>query len=195
MAPASRLCLGIRKDQQIAGETPALRNRRGSSDRLRVRREFSVRRVYSNRQEKQPKERFLTIGSQGIAMKTRFIVAWFLTCSVLCAAGPLFAHHSSSSYDMEHQVNMKGVVSNVEWTNPHVFIFLDVKDDNGSADEWRVEGNSPNMLTRVGWKKEMIKAGDTLVVNGAPAKNGSKIMRLISVTLASGQKLDGQGFK
>jgi hypothetical protein len=128
-------------------------------------------------------------------MKTRFIVAWILACSVLWASGPVFAHHSSSSYDMEHQVNMKGVVSNVEWTNPHVFIFLDVKDDNGSIEEWRVEGNSPNMLTRVGWKKEMIKAGDTLAVNGAPAKNGSKIMRLISVTLASGQKLDGQGFK
>jgi hypothetical protein len=96
---------------------------------------------------------------------------------------------------MEHQVNMKGVVSNVEWTNPHVFIFLDVKGGEGAVEEWRVEGNSPNMLTRVGWKKEMIKVGDSLVVNGAPAKNGSKIMRLISITLSNGQKLDGQGFK
>jgi hypothetical protein len=128
-------------------------------------------------------------------MKMRLAASWILALSVLVASRPVFAHHSSSSYDMDHQVNMKGVVSNVEWTNPHVFIFLDVKDDNGSVEEWRVEGNSPNMLTRVGWKKEMIKAGDTLVVNGAPAKNGSKIMRLISVTLASGQKLDGQGFK
>jgi len=90
---------------------------------------------------------------------------------------------------------MKGVVSNVEWTNPHVFIFLDVKDEMGNAEEWRIEGNSPNMLTRVGWKKEMIKPGDQLLVNGAPAKNGSKIMRLISITLANGQKYDGQGFK
>ena len=90
---------------------------------------------------------------------------------------------------------MKGVVSNMEWTNPHVFIFLDVKDDGGKVEEWRVEGNSPNMLVRVGWKKEMIKAGDELVVNGAAAKNGSKNMRLISLTLANGQKFDGQGFK
>jgi hypothetical protein len=96
---------------------------------------------------------------------------------------------------MEHPVNMKGVVSNMEWTNPHVFIFLDVKDDSGKVEEWRVEGNSPNMLVRVGWKKEMIKAGDELVVNGAAAKNGSKNMRLISLTLANGQKFDGQGFK
>ena len=123
-----------------------------------------------------------------------------LTFAIVLLAGllvspPLSAHHSSSSYDMEHQLNVKGVISNVEWTNPHVFIFLNVKDDAGNVEEWRVEGNSPNMLTRVGWKKEMLKAGDTLQVNGAPAKNGSKVMRLISLTLADGQKFDGQGFK
>jgi hypothetical protein len=128
-------------------------------------------------------------------MKNRLGVAFLLFTFAILISRPLFAHHSSSSYDMEHPVNMKGVVSNVEWTNPHVFIFLDVKDDNGSVEEWRVEGNSPNMLFRVGWKKEMIKAGDQLVVNGALAKNGSKIMRLISLTLSNGQKYDGQGFK
>jgi hypothetical protein len=111
------------------------------------------------------------------------------------AWAPLSAHHSSSSYDMEHPVNIKGVVKNMEWTNPHVFIFLDVKDESGNVEEWRVEGNSPNMLTRVGWRKEMINPGDALQVNGAQAKNGSKVMRLISLTLANGQKFDGQGFK
>ena len=82
-------------------------------------------------------------------MKNRLGVAFLLVVTVIAVSRPLFAHHSSSSYDMEHPVNMKGVVSNMEWTNPHVFIFLDVKDDNGSVEEWRVEGNSPNML--VGW--------------------------------------------
>jgi hypothetical protein len=115
--------------------------------------------------------------------------------STFVVSRPLFAHHSSAAYDMEHPVNMKGVVSSMEWTNPHVFIFLDVKDDNGGVEEWRVEGNSPNMLVRTGWKREMIKAGDQLLVSGAPAKNGSKVMRLITLTLANGQKYDGQGFK
>jgi hypothetical protein len=96
---------------------------------------------------------------------------------------------------MEHPVNMKGVVTNMEWGNPHVFIYMDMKADNGSVEQWRVEGNSPNMLVRAGWKKEMIKNGDELLVNGAPAKNGSKVMRLITLTLANGQKFDGQGFK
>jgi len=132
---------------------------------------------------------------QGVAMKIRPVLAFlFLICGFL-ASQPLLAHHSSASYDMEHPVSLKGTVNNMEWTNPHVFIYLDVKDDSGSVEQWRVEGNSPNMLTRAGWKKEMIKAGDQISVNGAAAKNGSKVMRLISLTLANGQKFDGQGFK
>jgi Family of unknown function (DUF6152) len=128
-------------------------------------------------------------------MKIKHVIALILLVGGLVVSRPLLAHHSSSSYDMEHLVNKKGVVSNMEWTNPHVFIYMDVKDDNGGVEQWRVEGNSPNMLVRSGWKKEMIKTGDQLLVNGAPAKNGSKVMRLISLTLANGQKFDGQGFK
>jgi len=128
-------------------------------------------------------------------MKNRVVVGFLLLASAILGSRPLFAHHSSSSYDMDHPVNMKGVVSNMEWTNPHVFIYLSVKGDNGGVEHWRVEGNSPNMLVRAGWKKEMINTGDQLVVNGAPAKSGAKIMRLISLTLANGQKYDGQGFK
>lgn len=125
----------------------------------------------------------------------RFLLVVVVLLGALLASRPVAAHHSSSSYDMEHLVNMKGVVSKVEWTNPHVFIFLNVKDEMGSVEEWRVEGNSPNMLTRVGWKSDMIKPGDELLVNGAAAKNGAKVMRLLSITLANGQKYDGQGFK
>ena len=128
-------------------------------------------------------------------MKNGLLILFILALSGFVISRPLLAHHSSAAYDMEHPVNMKGVVTNMEWTNPHVFIFLDVKDDNGSAEEWRVEGNSPNMLVRTGWKREMIKAGDQILVNGAPAKNGSKVMRLVTLTLANGQKYDGQGFK
>jgi hypothetical protein len=128
-------------------------------------------------------------------MKSKLAIAFALIAAGLAASGPLLAHHSSSAYDMDHPVNMKGVVTNMEWSNPHVFIYLDVKDDAGNVEQWRVEGNSPNMLVRSGWKKEMIKTGDPLLVNGALAKNGSKVMRLITLTLANGQKYDGQGFK
>lgn len=128
-------------------------------------------------------------------MKIRIGIAWILLFGGLSVSRPILAHHSASSYDVDHPVSVKGVVQNMEWTNPHVFIYLDVKDDNGNVEQWRVEGNSPNMLTRAGWKKEMIKSGDQVVVNGAPAKSGSKVMRLLSLTLANGQKYDGQGFR
>jgi Family of unknown function (DUF6152) len=127
--------------------------------------------------------------------KLGVIFAVVVGMAALVSSRPLFAHHSSSSYDMDHPLVLKGVITNVEWTNPHVFIFLNVKDDAGGIVEWRVEGNSPNMLTRVGWKKEMLINGESISVNGAPARDGAKVMRLINLTLANGQKYDGQGFK
>lgn len=133
--------------------------------------------------------------SPGMATRIRLAIGLLIAFGTLAAATSLSAHHSSAGYDMEHPLNLKGVVTNMEWGNPHVFIYLDVKDDGGNVEQWRVEGNSPNMLVRSGWKKEMIKTGDVLQINGAPAKNGSKVMRLLSVTLSNGQKYDGQGFK
>jgi len=65
----------------------------------------------------------------------------------------------------------------------------------GNIEQWRVEGNSPNMLTRVGWKREMINPGDQLSVTAFPAKNGKNVMRLESIMLANDQKFDGQGLK
>lgn len=128
-------------------------------------------------------------------MKPRILFALIVVLCASVLSTPLFAHHSSSAYDMKNPVDMKGVVTNMEWSNPHVFIYMNMKNDKGEIEEWRVEGNSPNMLFRAGWKKEMIKVGDELTVNGAPAKNGAKSLRLLSLTLANGQKYDGQGFK
>jgi hypothetical protein len=128
-------------------------------------------------------------------MKNIRAITFVMAMSVLLISLPLFAHHSGSAFDLEHPVTLKGTVASFEWSNPHVFIALDVKDDKGNVEPWRVEGNSPNMLTRVGWKKEMIKEGDQLSVTGFLAKTGRKIMRLHSVTLANGQEFDGEGFK
>jgi hypothetical protein len=128
-------------------------------------------------------------------MKNIRAIVFILAICVLLVSRPVLAHHSGSAFDLEHPVTLKGIVAEFVWSNPHIFISLDVKDDKGNVEQWRVEGNSPNMLTRVGWKREMIKAGDQLDVTGGPAKNGRKILRLISVKLANGQQFDGQGFK
>jgi hypothetical protein len=114
---------------------------------------------------------------------------------ILMVSVPMFAHHSSAAFDTDHLITIKGTVTNFEWTNPHTFIYLDVKGESDNVEQWRVEGNSPNMLTRVGWTKDTIKPGDQLTVTGAPARNGAKIMRLDSITLSSGRKLDGQGIQ
>lgn len=128
-------------------------------------------------------------------MKNKRVILFVLAMGVLLSSRLVLAHHSSASFDVGHMVTMKGTVTDLEWTNPHVFIYLDVKDDKGTVEQWRVEGNSPNMLTRVGWNREMVKPGNQISVTGSPAKNGKKIMRLHSVTLANGQELDGEGFK
>lgn len=128
-------------------------------------------------------------------MKYSRLIAIASAMCVLLISDPLFAHHSGSAFDQEHPVTLKGTVASFEWSNPHVFIALDVKDDKGEVEQWRVEANSPNMLTRVGWKKDMIKEGDQLAVTGFLAKTGRKIMRLHNLTLANGQQFDGEGFK
>jgi Family of unknown function (DUF6152) len=132
---------------------------------------------------------------KGVVMMSRFSVAFLLVFTWLAASQPLAAHHSSASYDQEHPITLKGTVTNFEWTNPHVFIYIDVKNDDGSVEPWRIEGNSPNMLSRAGWKKEMLNVGDQVTVSGSPAKNKTKVMRLVSITMPNGQKFDGQGFK
>jgi hypothetical protein len=151
--------------------------------------------VYITGKEEQSNGRIPAVEPGGAVMKRIRAIAFVLAMSVLLISLPLFAHHSGSAFDQERPVTLKGTVTNYEWSNPHVFIGLDVKDDKGNVEQWRIEANSPNMLTRVGWKREMIKEGDQLTVTGFLAKTGRKIMRLHSLMLANGQHFDGEGFK
>jgi hypothetical protein len=116
-----------------------------------------------------------------------------LAASLLLGSYSAFAHHARASFDVDHSITLKGTVANFKWTNPHAFIYLDVKDEKGSVDSWRIEANSPNMLSRIGWTKELMKSGDQVSVTGSPAKDGEKILRLETLTLANGQTFDGQG--
>ena len=128
-------------------------------------------------------------------MKKNLVTMFLLALGFVTVLHPVFAHHSVAPFDMEHAITIKGTVTNFEWSNPHTWIYLAVKDNDGTVEQWRIEGNSPNMLTRVGWKREMIKPGDQETVIGFPAKNGKKVMRMDSILLTNGQKFDGQGLK
>jgi len=116
-----------------------------------------------------------------------------LAVSLLLGCHAAFAHHARAAFDVDHPVTLEGTVTSFRWNNPHAFIYLDVKDEKGNVDQWRVEANSPNMLSRIGWTGELVKPGDRISVTGAPAKNGWKVLRLDTLTLANGQKFDGQG--
>jgi DNA/RNA endonuclease YhcR with UshA esterase domain len=119
-------------------------------------------------------------------------LAALLSGLVLLAASPLSAHHSVVAYyDTNTEVTLKGEVTKIEWTNPHAFVYLDVKSDRGTVTSWAVETDSPNVLSRAGWTKTTIHPGDIITVSGYPAKKQSGGLRLVTLTLADGRKLKG----
>ena len=109
---------------------------------------------------------------------------------VLLASGLLFAHHGTSAYDTTKLITVKGTVSDYQFNNPHVMISVDAKDDKGKVETWVSEANSPNVLTRHGWDRDIIKKGDQITVMGYRPKNGAKTLRLQKVVLSNGQELD-----
>ena len=113
---------------------------------------------------------------------------WFLVCAMACA--PLAAHHSfAAEYDGKKTVTYSGVVTQVDWRNPHAYIFLDVKDDAGATRSITVEGHPPNILRRTGWGKDVIHVQDSITVQGWASKDGSARMAGREVTLPGGKKL------
>src|SRR4051812_44209883 len=93
---------------------------------------------------------------------------------VVAAAAAAAAHHSfTAQYDASKQVTLAGAITRVEWTNPHTFFFMDVKDDQGHIVNWTIEGGAPNVLYREGWKPTTLKVGDQVTVTAALAKDGS----------------------
>jgi hypothetical protein len=116
--------------------------------------------------------------------------------ALLLSGGALFAHHGNSAYDETIRVPIKGVVTEFIWTNPHSQIYLDVKDSSGKIVNWGVETNSPGILTRAGWTRRSLKAGDAITIILCPAKNGQPVAYAGSgdpgtkVIFADGRELD-----
>ena len=114
-----------------------------------------------------------------------------LSSLLLLFAAPLLAHHSfGAEYDASKPITVSGVLTRIEWTNPHSFIYIDVTDEKGNVANWKLEGYPPNVLYRNGWKKDLtMKPGDRITVSGWRARDGSNWAHSREVTLPSGKKL------
>ncbi len=123
-------------------------------------------------------------------MKLRLLVSFAVMTVLLVSSGGLFAHHGASPYDTSQLTTLKGTVTDFQFINPHVVLAVDVTDGKGKTENWIGEANSPNVLSRHGWDKDIIKKGDQITVIGNRGKNGSKTLRLQKVVLSNGKELD-----
>lgn len=115
-----------------------------------------------------------------------------LTASVLAAASPAYAHHSfPAQYDAAKKITLTGKVTKVEWTNPHIFIYIDVPDEKtGAVVNWALEMGGPNALLRLGWKRDSLKPDDLITVEGSLARDGSPLANATSIVMvATGKRM------
>jgi hypothetical protein len=121
-----------------------------------------------------------------------------LFCPIRCGvyagfvvlALPLLAHHSfSAEFDAKQRVTLEGLVTKVEWTNPHVYFYADVKNKDGRVENWAFETAGPNLLARSGWDRNSLKVGDHVTVVGYPARDGAKVVSARSVLFPDGHKV------
>jgi hypothetical protein len=121
-------------------------------------------------------------------------VCMIVAVAALLAATPAAAHHAfAAEFDSDKPVKVKGSVTKVEWVNPHAWIYVDVKGDDGKVVNWHFELGPPNALFRLGWKKDAIPEGTQVEISGYRAKSGENVGNGRSITLPDGRELFSGG--
>lgn len=121
----------------------------------------------------------------------RIVLSLITIAGLLLSGVPAMAHHAfATEFDALKPVTMKGIVTKIDWANPHVWFYINVKTESGVIENWGFEMGGPNSLRNSGWTRETMKIGDEVIVEGSLAKNGSHNVNAKNVTMASsGKKL------
>jgi hypothetical protein len=106
----------------------------------------------------------------------RTLALLFTTAVLAAVSAPLSAHHGTAAFELAQMVTLKGVVTELQFVNPHVQVYFDVKNDKGEAEKWQAELTAPTKLQRGGWTKRTLKPGDAITITGNVGKDGKHIM-------------------
>jgi len=128
-------------------------------------------------------------------MRNRKLLAFMaIVVAIPAMPDPMFGHHGNAAYDLNRPIALKATVTEFVWSNPHVQIYFDVKDDKGNIVHWASETVSPGMLSRAGWSKNELKPGDRITITVGPSKNGAPVGYALKIVLSDGKELIlGQG--
>ena len=124
-------------------------------------------------------------------MRKKALSLFFAAMACVAVTAPLLAHHGTAGYDMDKQLVMKATVTDWLWANPHCFLTFDATDDKGATVRWTAEVSNPVDMTKRGWSRRILSAGDQITVTVRPAKNGAPVGQLLKVVLPNGQTLMG----
>lgn len=122
-------------------------------------------------------------------MKNSYVVALTLAAALFLIPGTLSAHHSESINDQGRVIMIEGTVTRFVFTNPHIQIHLDVKDDQGNVEQWVATAGAPTTMRRDGWNKQTLQPGDEIAIVGFPYKDGRNILFQLKTVRANGEVL------
>ena len=123
-------------------------------------------------------------------MKNLLSIVFLGVACLALTSSSTYAHHGRSNYDVTHTTTVKGIVTEFEWSNPHVLIHMDVTGEDGKIEKWVGETNSPNTLSRQGWNRHTVKEGDQITLIGHRIKSGSTYINFSKIIWADGHELN-----